>query len=154
MYFYIEDLKIELINKDSWILLKMGDYQLPLPGQTIEGTLDIITNNFNILKSKYAKHALQTIENNEINEVCLKVALHFFGIYNLWKFYIERENDRDLSFISKDFNHPQAKDIIIQYFRNKYPLDFLSKSASLLDMEVDKLAKYIANRDEFYNAFR
>jgi len=60
----------------------------------------------------------------------------------------------DLNFQKKDFDHPYTYDIIIQYFKNKYPEDYEHKSSVMLDIPVEKLLKYEYDRAEFYKAFR
>lgn len=110
MFFSIESIKIELIENQFGLQLKMEDYQYPLPGQTIDETVNIIRKNFEILKSQYSKTASGKLKDEEINEVCLKIVLHFFGMYNSWKYSNKKEKDRDLTFLEKDFKHPQALD--------------------------------------------
>ena len=154
MVFYIETMQIELIENQYGLQLTMGDYQSPLPGQTIAETTDTIKRNFEILKSQYAKTASGTIEVKELNEVCLKIVLYFFGLYNSWKYANEKEKDRDLTFLPKDFSHAHTMDIIIQYFKNKYPKDYAGKCASILDIPVAELLKYEYNRNDFYDSFR
>ncbi|MBL8012408.1 MAG: hypothetical protein JNN05_01035 [Candidatus Omnitrophica bacterium] len=154
MFFSIESIKIELIENQFGLHLKMQDHQCPLPGQTIDETVNIISKNFEILKSQYSKTAKGKLKEEEINEVCLKIVLHFFGMYNSWKYSNEKEKDRDLTFLEKDFKHPQTIDIVLWYFKLKYPSDYASKSSFLLDLSPADLLVYEKNRDDFYNFFR
>ena len=154
MFFSIESIKIELIETQFGLHLKMEDYQYPLPGQTIDETVNIIRKNFEILKSQYSKTASGKLKDEEINEVCLKIVLHFFGMYNSWKYSNKKEKDRDLTFLEKDFKHPQAMDIVLWYFKLKYPSDYADKSSFLLDLSPAYLLEYEKNRDDFYNFFR
>ncbi|HWR34066.1 MAG TPA: hypothetical protein VN451_11080, partial [Chitinophagaceae bacterium] len=88
------------------------------------------------------------------NEVCLKIVLYYFHLYNSWKSLYEKEKDRNLLFLEKDYKHPYTYDKVLQYFKNKYPKDYISKSAALLDIKPEELLKYESDRDYFYNLFR
>ena len=154
MVFYVEKIEIELTENQYGLLLKTADSELPLPGQTIEQTIETLQGNFEILKNHYLKTASSTIVPEELNEVCLKIVLHFFGLYNSWKYSNENEKDRDLTFLPKDFGHANTRDILLQYFKRKYPEDYADKCASILDMPAADLLKYEYNNNEFYNSFR
>lgn len=154
MTFYIEQIKIDLIENQYGLQLTTTDVVLPLPGQTFAETMDIIHKNFRILKSHYLKTASSEIEPAELNEVCLKIVLHFFGLYNSWKYSNEKHKDLDLTFHPKDFNHPYTQDIIIPYFKNKYPNDYAGKCGSLLGLSAAELLRDESNRADFYNDFR
>ncbi len=154
MTFYLEKIKIELTENQYGLQLESGDTKLLLPGQTFAETMDIINKNFEILKSQYLKTASSTIETVELNEVCLKIVLFFFGMYNSWKYSNEKQKDLDLTFQAKDFNHPYTQDIIIPYFKNKYPNDYADKCASILGITPEKLLTDEYNRAAFYNDFR
>lgn len=154
MTFYIENIKIELTENKHGLQLTTADGKLLLPGQTFAETMDIIHRNFEILKSQYLKTASSTIETVELNEVCLKIVLFFFGIYNSWKYSNEKQKDLDLTFQPKDFNHPYTQDIVVQYFKNKYPNDYAGKCGSILGITADKLLRDEYNRASFYNDFR
>lgn len=56
--------------------------------------------------------------------------------------------------MAKDFKHPNSMDIIIQYFKNKYPKDYAGKCASILGITAEELLKYENNNNEFYSSFR
>lgn len=154
MFFHIEKIQIELTEDLYGIRLKTATDDLPLPGQTIAETMETVRINFETVQEKYKKSATDKIDMDELNEVCLKIVLHYFYLYNTWKETNEKEKDRDLAFLPKDFSHPYTFDIVIQYFKNKYPTDYAGKCAAMLDMQVDKLLKYEYDRADFYNAFR
>lgn len=154
MFFYIERIKIELTEDEYGLRLKTTDADLPLPGQTIAETTETIEKNFKIVQEKYKTSASGKIDTDELNEVSLKIVLHYFYLYNTWKSIYEKEKDRNLTFLSKDFDHPFTYDIIIQYFKNKYPNDYAGKCSGMLDIPADKLLKYEYDRAEFYHSFR
>ncbi|MBK7233699.1 MAG: hypothetical protein IPH93_15930 [Saprospiraceae bacterium] len=154
MEFQIEHLKIEFLENEYGILMKVFNDTIPLPGRTLLDTKDIILHNFNFVKTHFLKFFNSEIEIEEFHDVCLKIVIHYFYIYNLWRSYNEKEKDRDLKFLKKDLNHPNTYDMVMQYFKNKYPTEYLNKSSHFLNHPLDKLKKYEYNRDEFYNAFR
>ncbi len=154
MVFYIEKIEIDLTENKYGLQLNTAHGTTPLPGQTLDSAMDTIQKNFETVKEHFSKTASDTIPIDELHEVCLKIVLHYFYLYNTWKYSNEKEKDRDLAFLNKDFDHPNTYDIIIQYFKNKYPKDYAVKGAILLKKTSDELLRYEYNRDEFYNAFR
>ncbi len=154
MLFYIEKTAIELTENKYGLQLNTAHDVLPLPGQTLDEAMHTIQKNFELVNAHFSKTASDTIPIDELHEVCLKIVLHYFYLYNAWKYSNEKEKDRDLTFLPNDFDHPNTYDIIIQYFKLKYPKDYALKGAILLKKTSDELLKYEYNRDEFYNAFR
>lgn len=154
MFFHIEKIKIELTEDLYGIRLKTATDDLPLPGQTISETMETVRKNFEIVQEEYKKPTPDNIDMDEVNEVCLKIVLYYFYLYNSWKKTNEKEKDRDLTFLPKDFSHPYTYDIVIQYFKSKYPTDYAGKCAVMLGLQVENLLKYEYDRADFYNAFR
>jgi hypothetical protein len=154
MIFFIEKIKIELTENQYGLQLERANGATPLPGQTLAEATDTIQKNFESVKAHYGKLASETIPPDELNEVCLKIVLHYFYLYNSWKYSNEKEKDRDLTFLPKDFQHPNTYDLIINYFKNKYPKDYAIKCASLIEKTADELLKYEYDQAAFYNAFR
>lgn len=155
MIIYIEQIKIELTeNQYGGLYLTMGGQKNLLPGQSFEQAETIIRKNFEILKSQFLKTASSKIKIEELNEVCLKIVLYWYGLHNSWKYSNEKEKDRDLSFQLKEIQHPYTMDILIPYFKNKNPNDYAEKCASLLDISTDKLLKDESDRAFFYASFR
>jgi len=154
MVFEIEHLKIELTENEYGILLNAFNSPILLPGQSLYKAKEIVLNNFKFVKTHFLKFYCSEIEIEEFYEICLKIVLHYFYLYNFWKNYNEKEKDRDLNFLIKDFSHPNTYDLVIRHFKNKNPKEYIFKSSQLLDLSIDKLKEYEYNRDEFYNAFK
>ena len=91
MTFYIEQIKIDLAEDKYGLRLTALDHELPLPGQSIEEAKNTITENFEIVSTKYKKSTLGIIPTEELNEVCLKVVLYYFYLYNSWRSIYEKE---------------------------------------------------------------
>lgn len=154
MIFTIETLQIDLIENQYGLHMTAFTDEFPLPGQTLEETKSVITNNFKIVKEKYIKAASNGVSLDDINEVSLKIVIHYFYLYNTWKSLYEKEKDRDLTFRQEDYTHPNTYDKIIQFFRNKYPKDYVEKCAIILEIPPEILSKYEYDRHEFYSSFR
>ena len=154
MIFQIEQMEIELTEDQYGLRLNWDNAQLPLPGQTLATATDLLQKNFATVIGRFSQLASDDIPAEELHEVSLKVVLHYFYLYNSWKYSNEKEKDRDLAFLPKDFQHPNTYDIILQYFKIKYPGDYARKSASLTEKTVEELLKYEYDRDSFYNSFR
>jgi hypothetical protein len=154
MTFDIEQIKIDLVENQYGLQMTVFNDGYPLPGQSIGETKDTITKNFGIVKGKYLQLASDTISPEELNEISLKVVIHYFYLYNSWKSQYEKEKNRDLTFLDKDFDHPNTYDKVIQFFKNKYPREYAAKCAILLGKTADELLKYEGNNNDFYNSFR
>jgi len=154
MVFFIEKIKIELTENQYGLQLETAHETLPLPGQTLAEATDTLQKNFESVKAHYSKLAPETILPDELNEVCLKIVLHYFYLYNAWKYSNEKEKDRDLTFLPKDFQHPNTYDLIIHCFKHKYPKDYATKCASLIEKTADAVLKYEYDKAAFYDAFR
>lgn len=154
MTLFIEQMEIELTEDQYGLRLTWGDNRLPLPGQTLATTTDLLQKNFATVKGRFSQIASDDITAEELHEVSLKVVLHYFYLYNSWKYSNENEKDRDLAFLQKDFHHPYTYDTILQYFKLKYPGDYALKCACLTEKTADELLKYEYDRNSFYNSFR
>lgn len=153
MIFYIEQIKIEVTEDEYGIRLKIWDDEWLLPGQSIAETKDTIIKNIDIVSTKYIKKATGLIPAAELNEVCLKIVVHYFYLYNLWRSIYEKEKERNLVFQHEDFTHPNTYDTIIRYFKIKYPNNYPDKCTAMLGIKKDAFLKYEAERESFNNNF-
>lgn len=154
MKFFVENIKIELTENIHGLTLTTSSSNLPLPGQNILETTEIIQSNFEIVKEHFIKLSEDKIDADDLHEICLKIVIYYFYLYNSWRSSNLNKKSIDLNFQKKDFDHPYTYDIIIQYFKNKYPENYEHKSSVMLDIPVEKLLKYEYDRAEFYKAFR
>lgn len=153
MIFYIENIQIELTKSQHGLRLEAFGDVLPLPGQTIIQTKKIITENFHVVKTKYEKNVFDKIPAGDLNEVSLKIVLHYFYLYNSWKSLCEKECERSLAFLNKDFTHPYTYDKIIQHFKNKNAKDYAGQCSAMIGITKDELSKYEADREYLYSMF-
>jgi len=154
MTFYIGHISIQLHEDPHGLLLTAFGEVWPLPGQSPGEAQALILKNFDIVKAKYAETTSNAISDEELDEICLHIVLYYFYLYNSWKAFNEKEKNRDLAFQQKDFTHPYTYDKVIRFFKHKYPDDYLSKCALMLDLTPDAVSNYEATRSDFYQTFR
>ena len=154
MVFFIKNIKIELTENIHGLTLTTSSGEFPLPGQNISETTEHLQSSFEIIQKHFIKPSEDKINAEDLNEICLKIVVYYFYLYNSWRTSNPNKKSIDLNFLKKDFDHPYTYDIIIQYFKNKYPEDYEHKSSVMLDIPVEKLLKYEYDRAEFYKAFR
>ena len=154
MTFYLEGIKLDLTQATHGLRLDALDNSWPLPGQTPEETKRILSENFEVVRQKYAPRATGLVFPGEVHEVSLLIAIYYFFLYNSWKYSNPKEKDRSLAFSENNFTHPYTYDRVITFFKLRYPDEYAMKSAILLAMTPDAVLKYEADRYAFYAYFR
>lgn len=154
MTFYLEGIKLDLTQVTHGLRLDALDSTWPLPGQTIEETIRILSENFEVVRQKYAPRATGLVFPGEVHEVSLHIAIYYFFLYNSWKYSNPNEKNRSLAFSEDNFTHPYTYDRVITFFKLRYPEEYAVKSAILLAMTPDAVLKYEADRHAFYTSFR
>ena len=150
----IDNLIIKIEKKFEGIQVNItGLINYILPNQTLHETKEVIEKNYHIVKSHYIHLANQGIDENDIYNICLKIVLYYFSMYNQWRKLYKREKNRNLIFLEKDFNNSYTNDIIINYFRKKYQADFENKCAVFLGFTHDEFVQYFKERMNFNNMF-
>lgn len=154
MTFYIENIKLE-INTDAYgVQLEALDKAWPLPNQSLEETKRILTENFSMVCQKYLPHTTGIILPEDLHAVCLQIVVHYLYLYNMWRGLYEKEKNRDLAFLEKDYTHPDTYDMIIWFFKNKYPKDYADICSTMLGISSLEVLKFEADRHAFYASFR
>ena len=144
------EIKLESEDKGLRLTANSGDNQL-LANVTIYETKEIVTKNYNIVKVHYQQKTGDKILQTDLEKISLKIVLHYFYMYQLWRTMYQREKNRDLTFLQKDFEHPCTADKIISYFKTTYPDNYVDKCEIMLDMSLDKFKEYEKNRQAFYD---
>lgn len=122
-----------------------------IPRQTIDETKSIIDKNFKLIKEHFRNSAGTVITDLDLDNVCLMIALNYFQMYNHWRTMYKRETNRDLTFIQKDFDNTDTINIVINYFKNKYPSNFENKCEVILGMTNARLKKAILRKEQYEN---
>lgn len=123
----------------------------PFPNQTIENLRNLILNNYKIVKDYYEPKTENVIPIEDLNNICLKIVLDRLHMYNMWRIWYKKQENRNLTFDKKDFDHPDLEDVIMLYLRDKYPLDYKGKCELIFSMTPSEFESHEKNRDAFFN---
>ena len=152
--FTIDNIPVELTEENKGVrLMTPNDDNVIFPNQTMASIESIVKENFQIVKSHYQAKSgvLDAIDIQDLSIVSLKIVLHYLYMYNMWrKTYIEHRN-HDLKFLTKDFDNPSTHDMIIQYFKKKYPERYPSRCELMFGMSADEFNRYEKSRQEFHD---
>jgi hypothetical protein len=151
LIFTLDGITIELIQENRDVRLTAKDNIVLLPNQTIDSTKSIVIDNFHIVKSYYESQAGNAVDKDDLSIISLKIVLYYLSMYNLWRRMYKDQRNRDLKFLSKDFENSSTHDEIIWYFKNKYPDNYSDKCRRLLGMSMEEFKKYEKRRQEFIN---
>lgn len=154
MTFYIEKIPVNLIEEPYGIRLKTPQEEKFLGHQTTQALRDIVAQNFSFVKSAYEQRCPEGLPADELHEVSLQVVLHYLAQYNSWRNLYEKYRDCDLGFQEKDFDHPFTHDILLSYFKNRYPKDYGRICGSLANKQPEVMLEYERNRDYFYDLYK
>jgi hypothetical protein len=153
MVISIDNLIINIEQEDKGIRLKTDVDNLFLENQTLKETKEIIKKNYKIVKKHFQLRTGTIVTPIDLKQICLKIVFNYLYMYNLWRGMYRRETNRDLTFLSKDFDHPQTDDIIIQFFKEKYPTNYADKCEIMLKMSPENFKTYAKNRQDFQEMF-
>jgi hypothetical protein len=151
MNFTIDKINIDIKAESNGIRLITENENWLLPNQTIDETKIIIEKNYKIVKNHFKKKIGEVINEIDIENVCLNIVLNFFQMYNHWRSMYEREKNRDLTFLDKDFEHPYTSHRIIDYFKRKYPDIYAEKCEWMLGMTSEEFKEYVLRKEQFDN---
>ena len=119
--------------------------------QTIEEASDIVERNYKIVKNYYIKRTATKIDAHDLTCVCLQIVFKYFIMYNNWRTMYKKEQNRDLTFLIKDFDNPDTKRCIINYFEMKYPKDYPVKCKIMLALSNKEFEELDSHRKQFEN---
>jgi hypothetical protein len=151
MNFTIDKINIDIKAENNGIRLITENENWLLPNQTIDETQIIIEKNYKIVKNHFKEKIGEVINEIDIENVCLNIVLNFFQMYNHWRSMYEREKNRDLTFLEKDFEHPYTSHRIIDYFKRKYPEIYAEKCEWMLGMTSEEFKEYLLRKEQFDN---
>ena len=150
--FYIDQNKVDIRKEgDSVRLSTLENQNVLLPNQTIANLKELLLSNYKIVKDYYHPSAAKAVPIEDLNDISLIIAIRRLYIYNMWRIWYKNQENRDLTFRSEDFEHPDLSDIILLYLRKKYPADYSHKCEILFDMTKSEFQEYEKNRNSFFN---
>ena len=152
--FKVDYIQIELTEEDQGIrLTTQNNDNVILKNQTMISVEMIVKENIEMVKAYYQAQpgVVNFIDERDLSSISLKIVLHYLYMYNSWRTVYWEHEDRDLSFLAKDFESPSTGDLIISYFKNKYPDNYSAKCKLMLAMSADEFEVYEKDREEFHN---
>src|SRR5262245_31368438 len=96
--FNLANIKVSISDENNGVRLTTEDENWLIPRQTLEETKTVLEKNFKIIKDHFLDKAGTAISQSDLNNICLKVALRYFQMYNHWRTMYKREANRDLTF--------------------------------------------------------
>ena len=143
---------IELKQDNGQVLILTHDFsKRPFPNQTIESLTNLILTNYRIVKEFYKEKAENVIPNDDLNNICLKIVLDSLHMYNMWRIWYKKQENRNLTFDKKDFDHPDTKDKFMLYLKDKFPIDYKKQCEIIFSMSTEEFENYEKNRDAYFN---
>jgi hypothetical protein len=122
--------------------------------ETVSRTTEVLKSNYEKIKQHYianlTKNNPSEIKLEELSAISAKILLHYIQQYSEWKEYYKKSN-YDILFYEKDFGHPDTKDMVIFYLREKHPTDWKALSANYINMDSETFDKYWMNRELYFN---
>jgi len=151
MTFNLDNIIASISDEDNGIRLTTEDENWFIPGQTLDETKTVIEKNFKIIQGHFQDKLGEIVTGADLSNVSLKIALRYFQMYNQWRTMYKRETNRDLTFIEKDFEHPYAFYAIVDYFKKRYPDNYIAKCEIMLNMTTEQTKEYIIRKEQFDN---
>lgn len=150
----LEGFRIKLSVDGKNVLVKMNEHVIILVNQNIDAVSDLLIKNFYSVKEHYkliVDSAEEHINYKDIDNISIEIVLYYLYMYNSWRIIYKKHEDRDLRFIVKDFDNPSTHDIIINFFKSKYQVNWEIKCAILLGIDINEFHKYYNARLDYYN---
>lgn len=150
--FNIEGEIFKLSREEGSIRVISGDINALLENQNISTVSELIKHNLKTIKDYYlARTSNIQVSSLDILQVSIKIMINHLYIYNSWRNKYERQINRDLKFNEKDFDDSQTYDVVLYYFKSKYPTDWEEICSALLNMDIYRLREYYKGREQYYN---
>jgi hypothetical protein len=137
----------------STIIVEHAGQKVSVLNDTIDRTTEIIKSNYATIKNFYIANLNKNHTDNNIqdlSEICLKILLHYLDQYSRWKEQYKKST-YDIKFYEKDFYHPTTMDLIVFYFKAKYPDSWKEISSKYLDQSLTEFETNWANRLAYHN---
>lgn len=143
MKIVIEKINIELNQEQNAVrILTSNNDKFLLANQSIDHIKNLIIENFYFVRNHYLNIVGTQIILDDINNICLKLVLRYVHMYNIWNITGEAKKKSDLKFLNEDFSHPITFDLVISYFKEKYPEDYRRKCSTFLKMSIAEFLQY------------
>jgi hypothetical protein len=151
MTFNIEQIEVTIEPEKNGLRLTTEYESWLFFNQTFQEIKETIKENYVIVKSHFRPKAGSAITESDLENICLKIALSFFNMYNHWRTMYKKEKNRDLTFLQKDLEHPYTSYAIINYFKRKYHDNYAEKCETLLQITKEEFSEYEKSKEQFDN---
>jgi hypothetical protein len=106
---------------------------------------------FETIFNYYSRMSNGKIPNDILIDISKLICNYFFEQYSTFRIQYPKSVKRYSSFLIKDLNHPQPFEIIINYLKNKFGINYNFYSTILLDLTQSELKDFEKNRKEYHN---
>lgn len=145
---------LTLADEEQGIRVKSARENVMLPDQTIEAASRIVVENFWIVRSFYASRMSgysNAFDRVDLDVVSIAIVLHYLYMYNMWRKLYKEHTHIDLRFNEEDFDTPAANDIILDFFKKRYPKAWEENCAILMKMNLQGLREYHKGRQTYHD---
>ncbi|MES2778206.1 MAG: hypothetical protein V4722_28780 [Bacteroidota bacterium] len=146
MTFNLDNIKVNISDENNGIRLTTEAENWFVPNQTLNETKTILEKNFKIITEHFLYKVGTAVLQTDLNNVCLKIALRYFQMYNQWRSMYKTEANRDLTFLQKDFDSIDTIHAVIGYFQNMYPDNYEDTCEVMLGMSNAKLKEVVIQK--------
>jgi hypothetical protein len=152
MQFHLDHNEIQLQKEANGLRLTTQTGQsLLLANVTFKEAHSVITHNYQIVKAHFEPNLHGIISTTHHEAVSLKIVLHYFYLYQMWRSLYEEEKNNDLSFREKDFDHPGTIDTVIAHFKWAYPKQYAPYCQTYLGMTNHQFHEYEKSRQTYFD---
>ena len=96
------NIKVSISDENNGIMLTTEDENWFIPSHRhLLKQKTILEKNFKIIKEHFLNKVETVIAPLDLNNICLKITLSYFQMYNHWRTMYKRETNRDLTFLQK-----------------------------------------------------
>lgn len=150
MTFTLDYITVSLKKQDKAIKIWVEDEESVLLSKLSMKEIEkIIKKNYKTVKTFYEKRTADGVPLRELNGMSVYIVLSYLAMYNQWKNFYEAHKNRDLTFLPEDFEQLYTYDLIISYFKKKYPKKYSEKCQKMLNMNEKEFQRYEKDREEF-----
>lgn len=148
---YLDTIQVTLVRGLHGVSVRTKNSHFILEEQTTDAVSRILTRNFEVVRSFYALRlasGAREIDSGDLSNVSLSIVFRYLPNYNFQRRRAKFTN-RDLHFLIKDFECTWTYEIIVDYFKGKYPAVWEEKTCALTGWSFEELRRYSASREFF-----
>lgn len=108
---------------------------------------------YQIIHSHYKNIVADEFPKPLLDGVTKKLALEFHEQYSRFKKQHPKSTKRYSSFQTKDLDHPQTLESIIEFLKTNVNTEYIIYAGELLKMNEAEIIEFEKNRKDFYNMF-